>query len=598
MSATQTKTIRMRTPDGQEWDVPEDKVSAAEGRGATRIQELAPKKETTIMGRIGEFAEDIGFPGMGAFAGGVAGLPLGPLGVAGGAGLGAMAGSAGKNIIRSLQGRGATPEEVSTDIGISGAAGPFQELGPATRGMGRTLQTIKSTPQSEAAQKMGVDITKGQAGSHFLATVEDFLSKTLGGSQFFKGLGQKQAKQLDEGIEKFTSQISRSKLSKEDAGTLLQEMVKKMRARAGENVGKAVQQIGKELPDLKVPQKGVLASEAKGLLGELEGATAQHTELRKFADIDQAIKILRQFSAEGVEIPIKDAIKLRSILFKIGDVEGISTLGKSNIKRLNHALDESIGNAVKGAGREDLFTLFRTASDEFRTVADKVDSKVIQQLLKENNEDLIVDILLRRGASGRIDRIVSIVGEKNFRPVARAAMERIFNEATEEGILISQKFANIRKRIGDKAINKLLGSEQAAKEFADIAQLIDSLGLTRQLTTPRGASGGMGLLLGGSAAAGASLLAGSPEAAGASVLFTSGIVGLPALLARYMTGPKGMATLKQTIEEGMRVGGKREATVRLISLLTAQQAKERTLKRTEAAIEQDEEEKRSLRLIP
>lgn len=557
-----------------------------------RLQKSQPFEESPIgrAGRsLGEFAEDVLFPGVGAVAGGTLGASLGPPGIAGGAGIGAVAGLGAKKLVRTLQGRQA-PQTLLQDVVeavTTAAGGPLQEstaISKATQA-GRALSATKPLnipPQLQAAQDLGVPLRKGQAFGGIRSTGEQFLSRTLGGATTFRKQGLQQAAALESGVDQFLTQISRSKLSREDAGIAIQDLLSAARARAGSQVGDALDAIATELPGLQVSQKGPLSTAAKELLNDVSGPTAQFPSLRKMAgeDINQAISVLQEFTGESKQIPIRDAVKLRSLIFKMTNSDDISTVGVASLKRLNSALNTAIQDTVRGAGRADLADAFANASTNFRTVVDSIESKAISRLVKEDKPELVIDILLSKGSATRTQRLIELTGKENFKPIARAAVEKVFDESTNEGVLISQSFAKIRKRIGNDTLNTLLGPENVAS-FERISKLIDSLGLTNELTQPKPAFGGLGLLQGGLAGAGVGVATANPEKAALGLGFAAGVIGIPALLAKAATRPGGLATLEKSLNEASRAGGRKEVFQRLVGLAGAEASRTQLLKKLE-----------------
>ena len=110
----------------------------------------AAKSEDSILDKVGHFAEDVAYPtvgaGLGALAGGVGGLELGPgaLGTAAaGAGLGAAAGNELKNSVRTARGRAdLVPQGASrvADDASAGVGGMFQEVPAAMKAAYPELQ--------------------------------------------------------------------------------------------------------------------------------------------------------------------------------------------------------------------------------------------------------------------------------------------------------------------------------------------------------------------------------------------------------------------------------------------------------------------------
>lgn len=524
--------------------------------------------------------EDVGFPAVGAGAGALLGAPLGPPGILVGGLAGGMSGEAAKQIGRSLTGR---LEEVpqgfdqTLDIATAGLGGAIQEAAPLLRSVARPPIPKPTPPQVTAAGELGVDITKGQAFNGFRKTIENLLSKSLGGSRSFRELGLKQSQQLEEGIQKIASQISRANLPPDQAGHLLQSMLEHSRELAGRRVGQTLDLISKELPNVKVAKSGKISQTARDLLNEITRPSVAFDvpALSKVDDIESVSKVLRQFAQGDATASIEDTVRLKRLLDKLADFDaGGSKVGKSALQRLSGAVNESIESAIEAAKRPDLLKQFRADKANFGRVIERIESKTIQQILKEDKPEIVVDILLRKGSESRVERIIELIGEKNIKPVARSAVEKIFNDSSSEGILISQKFANLRDKIGDKTIAKLLGGdEQLIEQFERTAKLIDSLDLTTALTQQGTGVAGSGLLQGGIAGVGSGIIGANTGKIVPALAFSGGVLFIPAAVSKLMTSKLGLVRVQNIIKDSLAQGGKELARARFAGLLVSEATK-------------------------
>lgn len=551
----------------------EEDLAEVTGSGST-----APAgKRMSIPRSLTTLTEDVGYPSLGAFVGGAIGAPLGPLGMAGGAAIGGMAGEAGKDVVRSLTGRvSEVPEsgQQAINIATAGIAGPLQETGTMLRGGQRALQM---TPQTAGAIEFGVDITKGQAQGGIRKAFENFLSKTIGGSRSFKALGQKQAAQLEAGIDDFVSRISKTDLAPDEAGNLLSDLIGATRKRLGSAVEGAEKAITQTLPDLKVRNEGAIATRAKELLTELRGPTKDFEALRSFGDFNKAIKLLEQFArtekaGAPIQKSISDALELKRLLQDAANFGEVGTKGEAALKRMAGTLRSEIESVVRQANPQ-LADNLAQADEAFSSAIKRIDSRAIKQLLREDKPEVVLDIMLRKGAKTRISRIEELVGPQEIKPIARAAVQKIFDDATNEGVLISQSFASLQKKIGKDTINKLLGSPENVASFERLSKLIDQLGLTSELTKPSSAVGGMGLLQGGLASAAGGIMAIQPERALEGSLFVAGVVGLPAALAKMATRKGALVNLERILSESVAREGRQVAAQRLMGIVLAEKTR-------------------------
>ena len=553
---------------------------------------------------LATLGEDIAFPSLGAGIGAAVGLPLGP-GAFGTAAIGGMAGEAAKDVFRSLTGRVAevgTPQEQVMRIGTSGLAAPLQEARAIT---GPAQRALTMTPQAAGAIEFGVDITKGQAVGGIRQRYESLLSKTLGGSGAFKKLGKQQAAQLEAGIEDFTSQISKQDLAPDEAGNLLIELIGETRDKIGKIVGEAESAITQKLPDLKIKNEGTISAKATELLSELKGPTKDFEALRQFGDFGKAIKLLEQFarvSKKGQEsklldqfgrqlpaerIPIEksvqNAIELKRLLQDAANFGEIGTKGEAALKRMAGTLRSEIESVVRKVDPKLADDLVK-ADEGFKEAIQRIDSRAIKQLLREDKPEVVLDILLRKGSKTRISRVEELIGPEEMKPIARSAVKKIFDDATNEGVLISQSFANLQKKIGPETINKLLGSPENVESFGRLSKLIDNLGLTAELTKPgSGGSAGIGLLQGAVSTAVGGAVAMKGESLAAGTLFGLGVAGLPAALAQMATRKGALVNLERILADSVAREGQKVAAQRLMGIVLAEKSRSegRTLTRQE-----------------
>lgn len=543
-------------------------ASDLDGFLASITPESSIPKKKSFFEKAGRFIEDVGYPAMGAAGYAAAGAPLGPLGMLGMGAFGAGAGQSALELKRqATEGVPLGNEGEQQRIALSMMGGVVQEAPALLRQTKNILN-----PKQQAALSTGVPLTKGQAKGSLLESQLRSIFSSKG--EFRKLAIDKQIPALEVAMDDLVSKISTSSLAGPQKGEFIQKAVSEARELAGEGIGTAMDNIVHTLPRLSVPQKGSLAKSAKDLLFEITKPTAQHPSLRSLGseDLNKAVKVLREFTDTSVTIPIKDAAKLRSLIFKLSDSDGVSSIGQASLKRLNAALTDAISESVRGAGRQDLLDAWMAANKNFRGVASKMDETTIKAIMKSDKPEVIIDYLLQPGVESKLTSLEGVIGSRKMEVVRRAALERMFEKSSKEGILLSQSFANMRDKLGERAIEKIVGANNVSK-FDELTKVIDALGLTTELIRPASSGAGLGLVAGGLGGAAVGLGTGNTGAAASSLLFSAGVTLIPKALAMIITRKGGLVTVENIIQQGLKQGGRQEAIRRLIGLAASETGK-------------------------
>jgi hypothetical protein len=276
--------------------VPEAKASETLSgvRGSTlRLSDVAeaPVGEETsrrggVLKSVAREVPRIGYEMMGASLGGALGLPLGPLGVAGGAGLGAAAASEAQRLIESLmQGRGETrtfPEQmrdVAVTAGTTAVGGRVGEL--AEEGIRRALlsgkRVLSSSPYSGAAvsdefRRLGVTPSPGAVtGAKSTQSLESALATTIPASMpRMQAFHEKIMDEMRAAANRVSSKFGPT-LTKEELGVVLQRGAKatteRFKGQQEQLYDRAFDMIGR---DTRVP-----LAEVRALEGQVKAQIAE-----------------------------------------------------------------------------------------------------------------------------------------------------------------------------------------------------------------------------------------------------------------------------------------------------------------------------------
>ena len=600
-----------------------DEQIAGQIRGLTGVG-----KTQGLLSKAAGFVREAGPTAVGAIGGSIAGAPFGPPGIVGGAALGAMSADAIDQLIRRGLGQQDVPQtsaEASQRIFEAGTAGVIQEAG------GRVVNQLfvkpaltkifrkKITPELASAEEFAIPVTRGDISPGTTRqALEGFIETTpLGRSAIRSFRLDMQIPKINKAIDEFVNSISKSRLEPEQAGEAFVTFLNLARKKVGNTFDNAVREIARKAPDVAIRGKTILSETAEQLGSRLKGSTKEFESLLGVEDLKRAISILDDFASTGKivktgvldatgkeltqvtprVITIEKAIDLRKLLFSISKASD-TTIGKGTIKKLNQALTESIGESLKRSGREDLFNEFIKVSKNFRFVLDNLEKRSFQQILKQESPELVVDILLRRGAGTRLNRVERVfeaakIPLGKLAPIRAAAVRKLFNDAAREGIPISNLINDIERKVGTKTLRKLLGGEEELRRFRRFSGLLDSIGITRQLASPQAGGAGIGLAVGGIAggliggAGGA--ITGDLETAGKLTLggigFGVAVFAFPGFVAKLITNPKRLATVEAILLSEAKRGGVSAAISRLIGFVGAEtQGRKRRLQRIPSTI--------------
>ena len=599
---THILTLRREKPEIFTPIIPTGEVVDPQKSLGTKIGEFLQEESPAISGMM-----------LGAAMGAPGGLPGMAIGAAiGGAGAeagGQLARRAGVPVGREVE----TSAEAASEVGAAGVAGGAGELGGAllnrflfkpilSRLFGRRI-----TPELRAAAEFKVPVTVGDISPGTARQgIEGFIGQTvLGKTRFRQFRLEKQLPQINRTIDEFVRGVSRADLPPEQAGELLVSFLNKAREKIGQNFDEAVRAIAREAPDAAIQGKTTLSNTAGTLLGKLRASTDEFSSLLGVEDLKRAISILDDFAKTGTRIetgvldaagkpitrfqprriPVEKAIELRKLLFSISQASE-TTIGKGTIKKLNQALTESIGEALQRANRPKLFSEFLRVSHNFRFVMENLEKRSFRQILNQESPEVIVDILMRKGAATRLKRVESLLAisgipASKLNPVRASALRKIFDNSIREGIPISNSINDIERKIGTNTLRKLLGGETELRRFRRFSGLLDAIGFDRQLASPQAGGAGIGLAVGGAAGgitgAAAGALSGDLATAGQAALagttFGAGVIGLPGFIARLITSPKRLANLETILLSELRRNGRSAAAARFLGALTAFGAK-------------------------
>jgi hypothetical protein len=245
-----------------------------------------------------------------------------------------------------------------------------------------------------------------------------------------------------------------------------------------------------------------------------------------------------------------DAKLLRTLLFKLKE-SGDMNLGKGALGQLNAALHASMKDALVQGGQPQLATAFENASTRYRETQKALENSVIDRLFTTDKPDTAIDVLLHEGSSKTgMDLVNKLVVNPNKRAIIqRALVERMLNNAQQEGILVRGSLENIVETLGEPAMNSIFSNQPGLLDkVRRFTKLVDTISLSPALKKPISSQSPtlIGLLQGGALMGGVGgafrggrggdtqdVLRGAVE--GAALMGVALLT--PAMLAKVMTRP-------------------------------------------------------------
>jgi hypothetical protein len=563
-----------------------------------------PRENKPFSQRAGEFVEDLGYPGVGAGIGGFVGSGGGPLGTAAGAGIGAMAGEATKNIVRKVQGRGEEdPNKVALDIATAGAYGPLQEIGPVMR-VGKPVGQMLTQSQ-QLAQEFSVPMTKAQQTQAPLRSAYERVLRRAFGTQgvIRTRLETPQNEALIKAADDIAASISNAGGSPLQHGEFIQNAISAARKAASDlyddTLKYITQQGGSDVP-LNI--SGNLKRRAQELIKELELPKDYKGGLENVESRNMAIHILEQFAEDTKTVTsalvgpsgqpmrqvvpkrlsFEEARRLRTQLRSLTDKADLP-IGEGALKQLNHELDVAMKEGLIRAGRKDLTDAFETASGNYRTVMSHIEQSTISRLVKSDKPELIADILLSKGAESTSYELRALIGTKNMQRVERALWEKLYQNVLTKNndVMVGRELERAFNGLGEETQQAIWGTRPdllgKIKRFVETAKTV---ALDKSLMAPTSAQGSSLLAFGqfagvtaGVTRAASAVLQADPQGFVLNLGGAGAVVLTPAALARMMTSTSSIdvATAALKTKTGTKAGT--DLATRIMSLLMAEEQK-------------------------
>lgn len=542
----------------------------------------APSRVISEIGQPEVDEEGKPFP-VGATIGGTVGAilaapftPIAPLAIPAGAGLGAMAGEAGEQLIRrgfGMEGVPQTSEEAAKRIGTEGAiaaiAEPISRIG--LKAAGKVFRAIKPRPEVTPEAERAIKFLDENLPEQERSVLNPF--RYIKGKEVQKKLTLLPAEATESRSLDMLHNVSENAI----LGGNTIDAFKKNRAKALANIADDIvtsfgdfgsaDDIGElfvratngELKMSRVPATIMyntvtdLAKNTKVSIKSLKqfGSPLLDVaeELQGVGAIEAGDDILASIASMGDDISFEAAQELRSRLINKIDAFSVTNpkakaIGKS--RKLIGLMDNSIENSLKKDGQTEALRIFREANRLWKEGSSNFDNKFIRGLIRvaedQGNPELIVQRIFKDKAVSNIKRAKTAVGgihTNSWKRMQGIFTENLITKSTTPGtkeLTGKRMLANI-DRMGKQALREIYtpGQLNKVKEFANALDIV-------QAKQAEG-TGKMFIQL---TQAGAILAIPTGRATGSS----AAILLAPAVLAKAFTNPKIANVLIQGIKAG------------------------------------------------
>lgn len=438
----------------------------------------------SLLGIAGNTAEDMAFPTAGA----AAAAPLGPLGMAAGAGLGELA----KEGFRSLTGRGDLNPQTATGevINLGLAAG-----GGALQGVAKGIKVIPQVDKNvvQAADEFGIPLSPGQKYGGGYRYIEAFLRKAAGSQEVMhEKFGKPTSDALISAMDDVIDTASHGRFAGQAAaGKFLDEAIQQAYLTAGRDYSDALAAIGAKGADrLPLDTTGALQSKARELLKSFARTDdyqsvnnpAREKMLNELRDFAQGMKKVDTGLVDEAGKPITyevpkrltwaDARKLKQDLDSQINWDDMKSM-QEPLSELRHTLNTemqaTLGNTPEAAA-------FKQASDNYSKVKDLLDRNIIKRLMENDRPELAARRLLQGGAGqSNMVQLRDILsrspqGAKAIGVLRGAVLDQMLSKAMDntapEASVIGTRLLDQWNRMGENA-RRVIFSDPAQEARID-----------------------------------------------------------------------------------------------------------------------------------
>jgi len=548
-------------------------------------------------------------PMAGIARGTVAGAPLGPAGMVGGAVLGGMAGFAANEAVdlgsRMATGQPPKPtSEVVSNVVLGGGRAGLESTPPGAiagglaraaqgrmatdvlGGLGQATLGLVGSPQAiqflasrnveqasrqavmNSARAFGIELTAGeQAGTPMLRGIEAITSRSFFGSGSFRDIGLRQTDQAVKAAKGISDATTGPMLDTTTRSnrflTALSARVDDLKKQAGDKFDQWLSTTGPETP----VEIGSLVATAQGLKAQMP-STPSLRNSKLTAVLDDIARLDRPALGPQTDIlgqPIKRPVpisELRNIRTALGEIAypdrlagaAVSDVPIGQARQLYGAMTQALEETADRAGT---LTMLKEANQFYKTsVADALDSNFYKAILaSEKQLGSFSKQLFNPRDPGLLMDAKATVSPAGWKMVQQQYFDDVFSEAIKEApqdivpMFLGQKFADRIQR--DTNVLKVLFDPEQTKALGELAKVVRAAAPTMSVTRIRDfTTGAIGVFVqgGGAGAALSDMASQGVGAANTAMLGATTI--MPYVLGKALTDPTTSRIIAAAIREG------------------------------------------------
>lgn len=454
------------TPESVFDNVPASEKAERKGYGAIRTAvDLLPTAGAIAGGIL------TGVPGA---ATGPADLAIAAAGAAAGAGLGEVA---RQQIDDWVFNEKMTPRKSAEHIGGQAALGATTEFGGRLIGVPllKSAQWFSNAAQKSAAA--GFRLLPSEAQGTAATFVERYAKASLLSSGRMAAWREAQNRETTAAAEKLADDISASKVTREQAGELIQKGIESYRT-----AFRAAQDAAYKSIDQKVTQAGI-NPERKGLVDFAKQELAKIVETKKAGGASVVSTRFENLLKDIVDNPdlvasYQGMARARSAWLDMARsmTEPLSGAEKGAVQKLGELADESMMDAAIKSGVPGLVNEVRAANELTRTTHEKFEQALIKKIVRSREPSTFTALLTSPHISREgVETLMEMLPVK-YRPVIQSNIIRDFiTGATGEGKIgfNERGFAKKVLRLGDDKGTAIFGSNW--KNIRGIAGIMSNI---------------------------------------------------------------------------------------------------------------------------
>lgn len=256
-----------------------------------------------------------------------------------------------------------------------------------------------------------------------------------------------------------------------EAGAFVQKALGDARDAAGQALGTEYSKIANAATE-KV-SVGQSLPRIQQLISELEDPAKTFPGLGSVDDVSKALGILKSFAEPGAEVSVADAIKVRSLLFKLSNAGNIG-IGKGALQQLTQ---EWHGEIVNALSKQDpaLAAQFNRASSQYRQFINTFNSQTIRTLIRKGAPERVLDVLMSGSGETTATNLRQMIGAQNMETVRSSLWERLLQKSSPgDSTFLAPKFDGMLDKLSPEAQTAIFGSEQNVVRMRKFAAMMDT----------------------------------------------------------------------------------------------------------------------------